>query len=374
MTSNIKLAIYTHWLDIFPTASVSVLLTNFCKYISKHPDIDLSLLHHKRVTTEIYQYGKSIIIPTMPFVGEFVLSQHNFFDVLQFPLIPFEYRIASPFVLHSKTIAWVHGISDELRINGNVSLVRQMIQRALEMVVARKITRIVITSHSFEERFIKYLGLSNSKVKVIYNPIDTDFRFIEDRNSLKPIQEKYNLQKKYILSVSLYSPRKNPNTLFQVAKYLAQDNDLNLVIAGDGWNESGEVKKLISNYGIVDRVRLLGRVPLPDLVQLYNLAEVFFLPSYHENFGIPNVEAMACGTPVVSSNIYSIPEITGGAAMLFDPEDVNGYIQAIKRIISNSILINELREKGFINRNRFTWDNVVNQFIALYYELSPRVK
>lgn len=140
------------------------------------------------------------------------------------------------------------------------------------------------------------------------------------------------------------------------------------MISGDGWNHPNVIS-LINRFDLSKRVKLIGYAPKEDVILLYNAAEVVFQPSFHENFGFPIVESMACGTPVISSNVYSIPEVSGNAALLYDPNDYEGFVNGIKMILKDKKLRKDLIKKGFENVKRFSWERCAKETYSLYREL-----
>jgi glycosyltransferase involved in cell wall biosynthesis len=144
---------------------------------------------------------------------------------------------------------------------------------------------------------------------------------------------------------------------------------LQLVIAGKrGWHSEPFFERLQA-LGLTDQVRRLGFVPDEDLPALYSLAEVFAFPSIYEGFGLPVLEAMACGTPVISSNASSLPEVAGEAAIQIAPTEVREWTQALERISNDAELRASLRERGLKQATRFTWEAAARQTYAIYQEV-----
>ena len=169
--------------------------------------------------------------------------------------------------------------------------------------------------------------------------------------------------------MSNLQPSKNPQTILRTFNLLIKEGfKLELVIAGKRWNNDA-VKKLISKPNLNNNVRILGFVPQEDLALLYGSAEVFFQPSFHENFPQTLVEAMSCGTPVVTSDIYSIPEVTGNAGILHDPRDYVGFVGSIKKILSNSKYRKKLQDRVLDNAKRFSWEKTTRETIEVYKKL-----
>ena len=213
------------------------------------------------------------------------------------------------------------------------------------------------------------LKVSSSRIEVIYLPIDhTVFRPLSD-NLIEGVKTKYGMKSRYILHVSTFSRKKNPKVLlrsFYIVK--KQVRDITLVIAGSGWNNP-LVQKLINELNLQGYVKILGWIPKEDLVALYNGAEVFLFPSLHENYGFPIVEAMACGCPVVTSNVYAIPEIAGDATILCDSYDYNCFANAVLKILSDPQTREEIVRRGLERAKLFNWDSHVERIVGIYRKL-----
>jgi glycosyltransferase involved in cell wall biosynthesis len=170
------------------------------------------------------------------------------------------------------------------------------------------------------------------------------------------------------LFVSTVEPRKNLPTLLRAFRRL-RDNyktDAVLAIAGRrGWLFQ-EVDKVVAELNLGESVRFLGGVPNEELVYLYNAAKLFVLPSHYEGFGLPPLEAMACGTPVIVSNVSSLPEVVGDAGMLIDPADVEGLTVAMWRALTDDALRREMREKGLRRAQIFSWERTARETLAVY--------
>ncbi len=138
-----------------------------------------------------------------------------------------------------------------------------------------------------------------------------------------------------------------------------------VIVGGKGWLYQ-EIFETVERLGVGDRVRFLGFVPDEDLPALYNAAEVFALPSLYEGFGLPVLEALACGTPVVTSNVSSLPEVAGDAALLVSPHDVEDLAQALHRLVTDQELRTTLRRRGLAQAQRFTWQRAAETVLGIY--------
>jgi glycosyltransferase involved in cell wall biosynthesis len=185
---------------------------------------------------------------------------------------------------------------------------------------------------------------------------------------LEKVRSRYGLPERFILHVGTIEPRKNLPTLFQSLKLLST-REVRLVIAGrKGWS-CEEIFAQLARLGLESQVVFTGFVLDEDLPALYSLAEVFAYPSLYEGFGLPPLEAMACGTPVVSSNSSSLPEVVGDAAILVAPGDVPGWKEAFETLLARPELKASLRESGLRRASRFTWEAAALKTREVYREV-----
>ncbi len=170
-----------------------------------------------------------------------------------------------------------------------------------------------------------------------------------------------------MLGVGSVEPRKNlVRTVEALALLRARGLPHHLVLAGAAYFGDGPVHSAIVRLGLEDRVHVLGFVPDEDLPALYTLADAFVYPSLYEGFGIPVLEAMACGTPVAASNATAIPEVAGRAALLFDPTDVEAIAGALARLLDDDVTARRLRSDGQIQAARFSWERTARETLKVY--------
>jgi glycosyltransferase involved in cell wall biosynthesis len=171
----------------------------------------------------------------------------------------------------------------------------------------------------------------------------------------------------------MIEPRKNLTVLLEAYQHLLdQGSELRLVIAGKkGWLYRGFFERL-HELGLEDQVVFPGFVPEPDLPALYSAAELFVFPSLYEGFGLPVLEAMACGTPVVCSNTSSLPEIVGDAAICLHPQDRGAWVAALTEVLENQQLRAELKAKGLARAARFSWQEAARETMAVYRSVLAR--
>ncbi|MCX7840979.1 MAG: glycosyltransferase family 4 protein [Anaerolineae bacterium] len=235
-------------------------------------------------------------------------------------------------------------------------------------LAARQATHIIAVSESTKRDLTNLLGVPESKITVIYEAAHPLFVPMDKSRARAFVRTQYNLPDEFILFVGTIEPRKNVPTLLRAYKRL-RDNykmQLPLVIAGyRGWLVE-EVDQALAEVQLGDALRFLGSVQNEELVYLYNAASLFVLPSFYEGFGLPPLEAMACGTPVIVSNVSSLPEVVGDAALLVAPDDVEGLAVAMSRVLTDSALREELRIKGLKRAQTFSWERAARETLAVY--------
>lgn len=235
-----------------------------------------------------------------------------------------------------------------------------------------KIKRIITVSYHSKKDIIELLNINPEIVDVIYEGVDSIFRVINDRPSLEKIRERYKLPQEFILFVGTIEPRKNPNTLLEAIALLREKGlkNLILVMVGPmGW-KSDETLRLVSMKGLGDCVRHIGYIPHEDIPFMYNAAKLLVYTSLYEGFGLPPLEAMACGIPVIASNLSSMPEILGDAALLVNPYDPYEIAGSIERVLYNESLRNSLVEKGLKKAKLYSWVDTARNILKVYQEVS----
>jgi len=243
----------------------------------------------------------------------------------------------------------------------------------LSQAVPRSLARaslILADSESTRRDLIELLDVPEERVRVVPAGVEGRFRPIEDEDVLARVRRRYSLCEPFILSLGTLEPRKNFVRLIEAHARLRQSlpSTPPLVIAGGrGWLYE-QIYTAARKWGN-GKVRFLGFVPDDDLPALYTLAELFTFPSLYEGFGLPPLEAMACGTPVVCSNRPSLPEIVGDAALMVDAENVEELAAAMRRALEDEALRAELITKGLAQARRFPWEKAAQSLLAAYEEM-----
>lgn len=230
---------------------------------------------------------------------------------------------------------------------------------------------IIAPSNSSSDEIIHFFPRAKNKIRVVYLAAAKGFKVLDDSAILDSVREKYKLPEKFILCVGTLEPRKNLDRFFKAFSLYLQrrpSSDLKLVLCGKSWVRHRKFLEELSSSGIGERVIIAGYVAQDELTAIYNCALALAFPSFYEGFGIPAVEAMQCGLPVISSNAYSLPEVLGEAAIYFNPFKPEEMASAIEIIADNSEERIRLREAGLQRANMFSWKKTAKDMEDIYAE------
>jgi glycosyltransferase involved in cell wall biosynthesis len=245
------------------------------------------------------------------------------------------------------------------------SFIRRSYMQIATRLSLRTADAIIVPSESVRRDMERFPGPAHPAVHVI--PEATRFRRVENAWMVAAVRQQYARGQPYILNVGSLEPGKNQMALVQAYRQLRdQGYPHQLIIAGQpAWGYQPLVD-LVERLGLVECIRLPGYVPDDDLAALYSGADVFVFPSIHEGFGLPVIEAMACGAPVICSDRSALPEITDGAAILVDPGDRAALTRAIARVLDDHSLQAQLRARGLARAAAFTWERTARATLAVY--------
>jgi glycosyltransferase involved in cell wall biosynthesis len=236
-------------------------------------------------------------------------------------------------------------------------------------LVARKAARIIADSEFTKQQIVEHLAVSPSKVTVVYLGVNDHFHPHDRKQAFLRVYSLLGLRRPYILFVGNLKPSKNVKTLIQAFSQICARRgfDHQLVILGDDrkWKE-GLVNEC-QHLGIAEYVLFTPHVPYEDLPRVYAAAEVLVMPSFNEGFGLPVLEAMACGTPVVCSRAASLPEVGGDAVEYFEPSSVDDLAAALERVMGSRVLQETLRCKGLERVKLFSWLECARRHFEVYH-------
>lgn len=233
---------------------------------------------------------------------------------------------------------------------------------------AQKARYIITDSHFTRQTIIEKYEIAPQKVKTVQLGVDRIFHPLSSCEFTNHVRRQYNLPDQFIFFPANAWPHKNHARLFEALKLLKQRHGLScrLVLSGIFKSEMGRLSSLLKQAGLEEQVQILGYIPYEDLPGLYATATALVFPSLFEGFGLPVLEAMACGCPVICANTTSLPELAGDAALLIDPLDVAQIAEAIYNVLDSQSLRSSLREKGLAQVKNFSWERAAWQTVEVY--------
>jgi len=274
-------------------------------------------------------------------------------------LLPRLRRVRSVFTLHDLIFQFDPDSHKRL----NIAFLRTMMPRFLRAADA-----IIAVSECSKRDAVRIYNMPADKIWVIYEGVDPRFEPIDDVAQLASIRRKYNLPQRFVLHLGTIEPRKNLTLLFEALTALNVERHALVVAGKTGWL-TDPIFARIGELGLQDRVLFTGYVPDEDLPALLSAASVLVMPSKYEGFGLPVLEAMACGTPVIASNASSLPEVGGDAALYAPPDDPSAWAELISRVLKDAALRASMREKGLRQAAKFRWDIAARQTAEVYSTL-----
>lgn len=231
--------------------------------------------------------------------------------------------------------------------------------------------KLIAVSKSTKNDLEQCFNLNSNKVSVIYEAADSCFRKIENVEILETYRKNARLPEKFILYVGNTKPYKNISTLLRAFKQFKTrwKTDYFLVLAGkkDRFHETTLL--MATELGLLPSIRFFDNFTEEEMPLLYNLAKLFVFPSYYEGFGLPPLEAISCGTPVITSNRASLPEVVGDSAILVNPDDASGLADAMNDVLSNESLQKQLSQKGLVQSKLFSWEKAAGETLDVYKTL-----
>ena len=275
-------------------------------------------------------------------------------DIMHFPHynVPVSYR--------GKYVTTVHDLTHIVLPEFLGNRIKYYYAKFLMSRTLKNAAHVFTVSENSERDIHDYFGISEDKISITYDAIDDDF-CVKDKLEIDYLYEKYGIsrEKKKLLYVGNLKPHKNLITLLKALKVLNRD-DVELLLVGKAF-KSVDLEKQEEELGIREQVIHTGMVEKTELVDLYNIADIFVFPSLYEGFGIPPLEAMACGTPVIAANNSSIPEVCGDAAMYFDGSDEQSLAKEIKFLLNDNDKQQILISNGMRRIHMFSWNDTIKE-------------
>lgn len=243
--------------------------------------------------------------------------------------------------------------------------------------VVKNSEKIITVSHFEKNRIGEFFGMNaDDRLEAVYNGVSTHFKVITDKAELKRVKDQYNLPDKYFFFLGNTDPKKNTKgTLKAFSDFLKETQlDYKLVMLDYDQNELEKLLEEIGDKELINKIVLTGYVINTDLPAIYAQCEIFLYPSLRESFGIPMLEAMACGVPVITSNTSSMPEVSADAAHIIDPHKPEEITQGIIKILKDNVYSELLISKGLERSKAFSWKNMAEQVLELYIKMYNQIK
>jgi glycosyltransferase involved in cell wall biosynthesis len=285
-----------------------------------------------------------------------------------------------PRTLSCPYVMTVHDLLEHMYGARDGSGFTRSIHFQLTRKVLRGAARILAVSNFTKNEIEKVFGIASSQVGVVYNAIDP--RFLHGHASPSDrefLTQRYQITYPFLLYAGRISPHKNLVRIIEAFSALkaelekqAKFPDLKLIIIGDELSKHPDLRRTVIRGGVQNDVRFLGFVPIDMLRIFYDAAKVFVFPSLYEGFGLPPLEAMAHGTPVLTSNTSSLPEVVGNAAVLVNAENVFEIMRGMLRVLLDQPLRDKLKLRGYEQANKFSWDVSARQILSVYLEVANK--
>lgn len=297
----------------------------------------------------------------LSFIPVFLANQ---LDVYHYP------HFDMPLGQYYPSVVTVHDLYP-ISITGYCSREKQYYFRFIVRLNLLKAKKVIAVSEYTKREILENFPIDRKKIEVIYEGVDESFKNTASINNER-VRKKFKTENDFILYVGNHKPHKNLTALLKAYARLDQkvQRSYDLVIAGDMKKSDKYLLQTVEELGLRNRVKFIGFVDQKDLPGVYKAATVLVMPSLKEGFGLPILEAMACGTPVVAANTSALPEVAGQACLFFDPYDIDEMSRVIYQVLEDEALQKELSKLGKKRANSFSWKETARRTIQLYNEVS----
>jgi glycosyltransferase involved in cell wall biosynthesis len=354
-----------------------VYLLNLARELSRAPLIHLTLLvragQEDSLPADLRRFARGIAIPAdrsywqiffQNRISEFLVKES--IDVYHLPnTLPFLRKVVP-------TVVTIHDLID-LRVR-KYGWARTLYRRGVNFSAARLADRVLTVSENSKADIVSLLRVPEEKVSVIFNGVDSTFRVLDRELCKKKVQQTFSVTRDFILAPGGLSRNKNIPVLLEAFSELKASGIPNVLMVTGSGNE-GEIKVVrdhVRKLRLEDDVILTGYIPVSDMPAIYNACSMVVYPTLYEGFGLPAVEAMACGAALITSNISSLPELVGDAALLVDPRSPLEIFEAMALLFREAGVRERLLQKGFDRVKRFTWRAAAEQTVEIYRECASR--
>jgi glycosyltransferase involved in cell wall biosynthesis len=368
----IRIAVFTDMMD--RKAKATALYTRkIVEGLLQDPQFDVYLVHSKPTDNPIYRRAKEILLPQVrvPKLSKilsetiFLWKTRNSFDIIEYP----QESIYPLFWLsHAKVIITVHSHIEGWRDYGLRT--RYFMVYATLRFFSGRISAIICPITSVKDSIQRFFSVPDNKFFIIPLGVEEMFHHPPSKEEAqKHIAERYHLPMPFIFAPGRIDPQKNIPRVIEAFAQLGKEHNIPQALVVGGKQHKEEVKKvdsLIQERKLESQVSYLPYVEDDDMPTLYKAADVIVYPSLHEGIGLPLIETMAVGTPLVASNVYAFPETTRGAALLVDPRDPSAIAGAIWKLLTDKTLAEELIKKGKERSQYFSWDTMAKEMKEVY--------
>jgi glycosyltransferase involved in cell wall biosynthesis len=284
--------------------------------------------------------------------------------------------------LPCRYVVTVHDVLEHMYRARDRSSLRRSLHFQLTRRVLKGASRILAVSRYTKSEIEKLFGIPGTRIEVVYNAIDERFlRGHASDTDRQVLAERYLVTYPFLLYAGRISPHKNLVRIIEAFSALKAElekegrfPDLKLIIIGDELSKHPDLRRTVIRGGVQNDVRFMGFVPIEMLRVFYDAAKIFVFPSLYEGFGLPPLEAMAHGTPVVTSNTSSLPEVVGNAAVLVNPENVFEIMRALLRVLLDQTVREKYKQRGYDQAKKFSWDASARQILGVYEEVAGKRK
>lgn len=351
---------------------VGVYLTNLINKLNKIDNTNEYLFFYEKI--EEKRYESKLRNFFIPFFIDFFHKQLILPLILKFKKVDILFcpQHPIPFFFFNNTVVQIHDVPEDFEVSSPlIWIIRYLI---LPLTVKR--AKLIVTDSEFSKKMIvNKLGVPENKIRVVYHSINENrFRLKENITRISEFKKKYYLKEKVILTVaSSFAPRKNIQTLVKafdlLPKKLKTSTSLFIVGKSEGWDMIKEKLRREVDFATLDSIILSGHIPDEELSLSYAASDVFVFTSFHEGFGLPVLEAMYYGLPVISSNSSSLPEVYGNAGIGIDPSDVYNFAKNIEKVLLDVKFSEKLQERSLERSKLFSSENMANQILNIFNEV-----
>lgn len=300
------------------------------------------------------------------------ISEIKTADIVHYPFFDLFQRTL-PLRKKFPTVVTIHDIIPLLFPQHYPPGLKGSINNFWQKLALKDVRAIITDSQSSKKDIIEKLQFNSQQIFVVPLAAEERFRPLKNTNQLQEVQKKYHLPDNFVLYIGDINWNKNLVNLAQGCI----EAKIDLVLVGKGFDKKENLNhpemqsylQFLTKFADLETVHLLGFIPDEEIVAVMNLAQVLLLPSLYEGFGLPILEAQASGTPVITSNLSSMPEVAGDGAIFVDPYSVRDISSAITKVINDQKLRGDLIRKGFINCRKFSWKKVAEETIAVYRKI-----